>query len=176
MRNHRSSAALLLAGIVFVAGAAWAERGSDANRQSKNGELQGSIDGVAITVEYGRPNVKDRKIWGGLVPWDLVWRTGADEATTISFDRDVRIEGETLPAGRYALFTIPSMESWTLIFNNVADQWGAFDYDETEDALRVNVTPVARDHAETLTFAIEGDQVVLHWEKAAVGFGVDADG
>ncbi len=174
MRNGRRTMSMFLVGLLAVAGLSWAEREDDAKRQSKNGELRGVIDGVTVTLEYGRPKVKDRKIWGGLVPWDRVWRTGADEATTISFDRDVRIQGEALPAGRYAFFTIPGMDSWTLVFNNTPDQWGAFNYDENEDALRVDVIPVSGDLVEELTLVIEGSEVVLRWEKLAVSFGVEA--
>lgn len=165
-----------LLGVAALAVVSSAERGSDANRQSKNGKLEGVINKVGMTIEYGRPSVKDRKIWGGLVPWDQVWRTGADEATTISFDADVTIEGEALPAGRYALFTIPGMESWTVIFNNTPDQWGAFSYDPSDDALRVTVPPVEADHEEVLTFELDRDRVVLRWEKLAVGFRVRATG
>lgn len=165
---------LVLVGTLLAGLPAWAERGDDAGRKSKNGLIEGAIDGVEIAIEYGRPNVQDRKIWGGLVSWDAVWRTGADEATTISFDRDVRIQGDTLPAGRYGFFTIPGMDDWTLIFNNVPDQWGAFGYDESEDALRVQVEPVAVEPTETLTFAIAGNEVELRWEKVAVSFAVEA--
>lgn len=176
MRSLRRCLWTCLVGLVVLAGVSFAQRGDDDNRQSKNGRLEGAVDGVQVTLEYGRPSVKDRKIWGGLVPWDQVWRTGADEATTISFDHDVRIEGEMLPAGRYALFTIPSMDSWTLVFNNTPDQWGAFSYDEADDALRVTMSPAPNDHVEILTFALEDDRVVLRWEKVAVGFRVAADG
>ncbi len=175
MKCRRQTLMLLMIALL-LAGVGHAERGDDTNRKSKNGELRGPIGGVEMTLEYGRPNVKDRKIWGGLVPYDRVWRTGADEATTISFDRDVKVEGESLPAGRYAFFTIPRMESWTLVFNNTPDQWGAFSYDDSEDALRVDVSPVPAEHVEALTFSIEGSDVVLRWEKLAVSFTVEADG
>jgi len=153
-----------------------AERGDDAERASKNGKTTGTIDGVAVTLEYGRPNVKERKIWGGLVPYDQVWRTGANEATTISFDHDVTIDGQPLAAGTYALFTIPTEGDWTVIFNKTAEQWGAFDYDQGEDALRITVKPQEHDMVETMDFAIDGDQVVLRWEKLAVPFTVKAAG
>lgn len=174
MKLLQSTTALLILACLAIIPAVWAERGDDANRKSKNGETSAVIDGVQVAVEYGRPTVKDRKIWGGLVPYDRVWRTGADEATTVSFDGNVVIEGQPLPAGRYGLFTIPGMDSWTFIFNNTPDQWGAFSYDETEDALRVRVTPSMGDHVEELTFAVEGSAVMLRWEKLAVGFEVEA--
>lgn len=176
MKRRRMILMLFVIVLVVVAGVSGAERGEDTNRKSKNGEVRGPIGGVEVTLEYGRPNVKDRKIWGGLVPYDRVWRTGADEATTISFDRDVKIEGEALPAGRYAFFTIPRMGSWTLVFNNTPDQWGAFSYDANDDALRVDATPVSGEHVEELTFALEDSDVVLRWEKLAVAFAVEADG
>ncbi len=149
-----------------------AGRADDANRKSKNGKTTGVIGGVEITVEYGRPNVKGRKIWGGLEAYDKVWRTGADEATTISFSADVTIGDRKLPAGTYGLFTIPGKDEWVIIFNNVADQWGAYEYDAGKDALRVLAKPQATEHVETLEFVIEGSSVVLRWEKLAVGFEV----
>jgi len=113
-----------------------AQRGDDSKRKSKNGKTEGTVAGVAVVVEYGRPSVGGRAIWGALVPYGQVWRAGADEATTISFDRDVKIEGQALPKGTYALFTIPGESSWTVIFSKTAKQWGAYDYDAKQDALR----------------------------------------
>ena len=153
-----------------------AQRGDDAKRKSKNGKTEGKAGGAAVVVEYGRPNVGGRAIWGALVPYGQVWRTGADEATTISFDRDVTIEGQKLAKGTYALFTIPSEKSWTVIFNRTAQQWGAFDYDVKQDALRVTVTPKSGETVEALDFVIEGDAVVMRWEKVAVPFKVAAAG
>jgi hypothetical protein len=168
-------AALALATVLAVLPAA-AERGDDADRVSKNGKTTGTVDGVDVTLEYGRPNVKGREIWGGLVPYDRVWRTGADEATTITFSADVLVEGEALPAGTYALFTIPGEEAWTVIFNQTADQWGAFEYDEEKDALRVSVAPREHEMVETMDFAVEDGAVVLRWEELAVPFRIAAAG
>ncbi len=176
MKRQPAIPGLLAVAVLAFAGTGLAERGDDTNRKSKNGKASGEIDGVSIEMEYGRPRVNDRKIWGGLVPWDQVWRTGADEATTISFDRDILIDGESLPAGRYGFFTIPGMESWTLIFNDTPDQWGAFSYADAEDALRVRVTPAAGDHVEILTFAVEGKHVALRWETVVIRFEVAAGG
>jgi hypothetical protein len=159
----------LLAALPALAG-----RGDDSGRASKNGNTAGTIDGVAVTLEYGRPNVKERTIWGGLVPYGKVWRTGADEATTITFDRDAMVEGKKLPAGTYGLFTIPGEGGWTVIFNSQAEQWGAFKYDSGKDVLRVTVEPRPHEMVETMDFAIEGGEVVLRWEKLAVPFSVSA--
>ena len=154
---------LLLAVVPAVA-----ERGDDAERASKNGKTEGSIGGVDVTLEYGRPNVKNREIWGGLVPYDKVWRTGANEATTFSISKDVMVEGKELAAGTYGLFTIPGEAEWTVVFNKVPDQWGAMKYDAAEDALRVTVKPEAADFVESMEFEIDGSDVVLRWEKVAV--------
>lgn len=174
MRFKYPTYLMLIALLALVALPVLAGRGDDANRKSKNGKTAGTIDGVEVTVEYGRPNVKDREIWGALVPYGKVWRTGADEATAITFGADVLVEGQALAAGTYGLFTIPGESEWTFIFNNVAEQWGAFDYSDAEDALRVDVTPQASEHVEAMDFAIEGSSVVLRWEKLAVGFSVAA--
>jgi hypothetical protein len=151
-----------------------AERGDDSARKSKNGKLVGTIDGVNITLEYGRPKVKGRVIWGELVPFDKVWRTGADEANTITFSQDVSIEGKSLAAGTYSLFTIPGKEEWTVIFNKVAKQWGAYKYDAGQDALRVKVKPTTAEHVEEMTFNIEGNKLVLRWEKLDVPITISA--
>lgn len=92
-----------------------------------------------ITITYSRPSVKDRAIYGGLVPYDKLWRTGANMATKIQFSKDVKIEGRALKAGEYSLFSIPGKNEWTLIFNTVTNQSGTGKYDESKDALRVKV-------------------------------------
>jgi len=153
-----------------------AQRGDDADRKSKNGHVEGEIAGVHVAIDYGRPLVNGRQIWGALVPYGQVWRTGANEATTISFDRDVTVEGRALAAGTYALFTIPTQDRWTVIFNKTATQWGAFKYDSGQDALRVEVAPAAHEPTEALTFSLTDSQVVLTWEELAVAFRVAVAG
>ncbi len=133
-----------------------------------------------IAVTYGSPVVKGRRIWGALVPWGQVWRTGANEATTFRVSDDVRVEGKPLPAGTYALFTIPYPDHWTLIFNRTADQWGAFKYDAKEDALRVDAKPEQSNLQERLQFLIPDSNetsatVMLRWEQVAVPFTVTVD-
>jgi hypothetical protein len=171
----RNAWGVILAALVFTVfcAPALAQRGDDSERASKNGKTVGSIGGVEVVVEYGRPKVKGRTIWGGVVPYDQVWRTGADEATTISFSAPVLIEGKALPAGTYALFTVPGKDQWTVVFNKRAKQWGAFSYKDSEDALRVQVKPApAAAPVEELDFVIEGPKVVMRWEKLAVPFTV----
>lgn len=169
-----SALAGLLVGLVLFALPAAGERGDDSKRASKNGRTVGTIDGVEVTIEFGRPSVKERAIWGALVPYGEVWRSGANEATTISFSKPVRIGGKELAAGTYALFTIPGEETWTFVFNQDASQWGAFEYQQADDVLRVDVTATSAEHQELLSFEIEGSEVVLRWEELAVGFEVSA--
>lgn len=173
-RFHRML--LCTALLAWIALPMLAERADDANRKSKNGQVEGTIAGVKVTVEYGRPNVKEREIWGDLVPWGKVWRTGADEATTVTFSADVMIGGEKLAAGTYGLFTVPGEKEWTFIFNSVAKQWGAYKYDSGMDALRVTSTSEKAEHVESMDFRIEGSSVVLRWEKLAVAFEVGSAG
>lgn len=153
-----------------------AQRGDDATRKSKNGHAEGNAGGAQVVVDYGRPQVGGRAVWGALVPYGQVWRTGADEATTVQFDRDVKVEGKPLAAGTYSLFTVPNRGSWTVIFNKVAKQWGAYKYDAAEDALRVEVTPQAHEHVEALEIAVEGDALRVRWEKLEVPIRVAAAG
>jgi hypothetical protein len=122
--------------------------------------------------------VKGRVIWGALVPYDKVWRTGANEATTIEFSDEVWIDGNKLAKGLYSLHTIPTASQWTVIFNSVASQWGSYSYDAAKDALRVQVTPVAAEHREWMSFEVpemttDTAKIVLRWEKLAVPFTVD---
>ena len=136
-------------------------------------EMKGMVGDKKINIIYGSPSVKGRDVWGGLVPYGKVWRTGANEATTIEFSKDVQVEGKSLAAGKYGLFTIANADQWTIIFNKTFDQWGAYKYDSSEDALRVNVTPKnGMADSETMEFALDGSDVVLKWEKLAVAFEV----
>jgi hypothetical protein len=110
---------------------------------------------------------------GGQDPYGKVWRTGANAATTIEFKKPVKIEGKNLPAGKYALFTIPNENEWTIIINKNYDQSGASNYDEKDDVLRVNVKPRKLDEfVETFTIAPEKDRISLRWENTEVAFKV----
>ena len=132
-------------------------------------EMVTTIDGVTVTVNYGSPSVKGRTIYGDLVPYDQVWRTGANEATIVTVSGNAMVNGQSLPAGTYGLFTIPGENDWTLIFNKVSEQWGAYQYDEGEDQMRVKVKPMAADAAsETLEFGVEGGKVVMMWSDLKV--------
>ncbi len=147
-------------------------------RPSQKSSLMQTIGTTDMTITYSRPGVKGRVIWGGLVPYDKVWRTGANEATTISFSDDVTVNGQPLPKGTYSLHTIPGHDSWTLAFNKVADQWGSFSYDQTKDQVRVQATPEKAPFTEWMMFevpqlSVDKATVVLRWENLAVPFTVE---
>jgi hypothetical protein len=150
----------------------------DLPRDSQHSAVTQRIGITDITISYSRPLVKGRPIWGKLVPYNEVWRTGANENTTIKFTDDVSIEGKPLAKGVYALFTIPGENQWTVIFSKVHTAWGSFTYNQADDALRVTVKPQATDPREALTFDfddVKADSAVatLRWEKVAIPFKVD---
>lgn len=104
-----------------------------------------------FTVEYSRPGVKDREIFGELVPYNEVWRTGANKATSIEFNTDVTFSGKTVPAGKYSIFTIPAEGKWSFMLNKETELWGANDYKQEQDALRIAVVPAEGEMTETFT-------------------------
>ncbi|MDN4165377.1 DUF2911 domain-containing protein [Cytophagales bacterium LB-30] len=127
-----------------------------------------------VSVTYSRPSMKGRAIFGDIVPFDKIWRTGANASTKITFSDEVSLEGNKVPAGTYALYTIPGKESWTIILNKNTNLWGEDGYSEAEDQVRVTVKPVALAEAVE-TFAIQfvnltkdGASLELAWEKTAV--------
>ena len=133
-----------------------------------------------ITVVYHRPLVGGRKVWGGIVPYDQVWRAGANENTTIAFSDPVSVEGKPLAKGMYGLHMIPGTDEWTIIFSKTASAWGSFSYKPEEDALRVTVKPQPSEMHEALTYEFDdlkpdSAAVTMRWEKMAVPFHVSAD-
>jgi len=134
-----------------------------------------------ITLTYARPNVKGRKIFGGMEPMDKVWRTGANANTVITFTDAVKIEGQDLPAGEYSLFSIPNANEWTIIFSKNAKQWGAYTYDQKDDALRVKVkTKAIKDKVETLTLQFTNvseskAQLQMMWENLSFTVNLTTD-
>jgi tetratricopeptide (TPR) repeat protein len=148
--------------------------------QSQQAEVSQRIGLTDITVRYHRPLVKDRKIWNSVVPYGKVWRAGANENTTIAFSDPVVIEGKPLDRGTYGLHMIPTAEEWTIIFSKNSTSWGSFTYDQSEDALRVNVKPKAAETHDALTYEfadlrLDSAIVELEWEKIAVPFKVAVD-
>jgi hypothetical protein len=126
----------------------------------------GKINGATITINYSSPSVKGRVIWGDLVPFNKVWRAGANDATTFETDKDLTIEGSKLPAGKYSFFVIPNEKECVVIFNKDAKQWGAYKYKEKDDQIRVTVQQQPTDlSAESLIYTIKENSIVLSWEK-----------
>ncbi len=119
----------------------------------------------SVSIAYSSPGVKERKIWGDLVPYGNIWRTGANEATVFSTSKPIHIQNELLPAGKYSVFTIPDSQKWTIIFNEEWDQWGAYNYDESKNALTIQIEPdIVKEYQERLKFYFEDNQLVFHWE------------
>jgi hypothetical protein len=175
----RFSFFLLLGLLLLAVPASAQERGNDEARSSPNAMVGQTIGTTIVTVGYSRPSVRDREIFGDLVPYDAVWRTGANEATTITFSDDVTVEGQPLSAGTYGLFTIPGEDEWTVIFNEMSEQWGAGDYDAARDALRVMVEADEVDDTEMMTFSFEevGEAMgtlVLRWDETAIALTIGA--
>lgn len=140
--------------------------------------LTGTINSVDVVINYGSPSVRNRIVWGELVPFDSVWRTGANEATTIEFAEDVLIEGKELKKGKYGLFTFPKdVNNWTFIFNSVWDQWGAYDYEADKDVLHVDVqSKTIPTQQERLNFLLDQSDslIAFQWDSLQVGFKVTA--
>ncbi len=139
-------------------------------RVSPDRAVYQKIGYTEVNIKYGSPAVNNRILWGDLVPYDKVWRAGANNATTVEFSSAVSINGELLDSGKYAFFLIPRANAdWTVIFNRAAKQWGAFKYNEKEDALRVAVAPhKVNDHTEHLTYSLEQEgyqkgSIVFNW-------------
>jgi tetratricopeptide (TPR) repeat protein len=133
-----------------------------------------------IKIDYHRPAVKGRAIWGQLVPYGKVWRTGANDATTISFSTAVRVAGKEVPAGTYALFAVPDPDRFTFILNKTSRQWGAYFYKAEEDQLRFAVKPEPAAHKEWLEYQLDLKDrttaiAALHWEKLRVSFPIEAE-
>jgi tetratricopeptide (TPR) repeat protein len=152
----------------------------DLPRDSQHAQVTQKIGITNITINYHRPLVKGRKIFGGLEAYGKVWRAGANENTTIEFSDAVTVEGKPLAAGTYGLHMIPGESEWTVIFSKVATAWGSFSYDQKEDALRVTVKPQASEFHEALTYDFDDPKanattVTLRWDKVAVPFKVEVN-
>lgn len=130
----------------------------------------GKIKDATITINYNSPSVKGRTIWGDLEAYNKVWRAGANEATTFETNKDITVQGKKLPAGKYSFFLIPKESgTWTAIFNKEAKQWGAYKYEESKDALRVDVkTKALQTKQETLVYKINSNGFTMDWDKISV--------
>lgn len=178
---------ILLTGLALAATAAFAADGPNQTPQlqfptpSPACTLKQRVGVTDIEIVYSRPSARGRPIYGGLVPYGEVWRTGANNATKVTFSTAVKLNGNDIPAGTYALFTIPGESEWTIIINKGAAQWGAFQYDEKVDVVRFKATPVAlAQPIETFTIEfnhLRDDSAVLNlvWEKTVVPIRIETD-
>jgi hypothetical protein len=172
--KRNSTSILTLATVLFgFAGIAYSDLDlPDVSQLAVTKQRVGLTD---ITINYHRPLVNARKIWGGLVPLGEVWRGGANENTTIEVSDPVSVEGQPLPKGIYGLHMIPTADAWTVIFSKMSTAWGSYTYNQAEDALRVTVKPRPNEMEEALEYEFEdlkpdSATVTLKWEKIAVPF------
>ncbi len=147
---------------------------------SPSGKVEQTVGLTQVTITYNRPSMRDRVIFGDLVPYDAVWRTGANKCTTFEVDGPVKVEGQDLPAGKYSIFTIPGKESWVVIFNKNTELWGEGDRKEEEDVLTIKVPAGQSGSTETFTITmdhVKDDQasVQMRWERTMASFTVQAD-
>jgi tetratricopeptide (TPR) repeat protein len=178
MLKHSISALVLVIGLSLGVQAQSAVL--DIPRQSQHAVVIQRVGITDITINYHRPLVNKREIWGKLVPYGEVWRAGANENTTIRFTDNVTINGQPLAKGVYGLHMIPAENEWTVIFSNIHTAWGSFTYKQADDALRITVKPQPADFREALTYdfdEVKADAAVatLRWEKVAVPFTVAVD-
>jgi hypothetical protein len=168
---------LLLSTLLISAVAATAQ---DLPQPSPKGSVEQIVGLTKVKIDYSRPSVKGRKIFGDLVPFEKVWRTGANINTTIEIDGPVMVEGQKLEAGKYSIFTIPGEQAWQVIFNKNVELWGEGDRKPEEDVLTIKVGASKGEHFETLTFLFEEvkddkAQLQLRWAETKVSIGLHAD-
>lgn len=154
----------------------------DFPQASPSASVKERVGVTDVSVQYSRPSMRERKIFGGLVPYGEVWRTGANAATKITFGTDVKVGGAAVPAGSYALFTIPGEAEWTVILSKVVDdQWGSYAYNQKDDQARIKVKPAAMaEPLETMTIGVQDIRagkanLVIAWEKTKVPVEIDTD-
>ncbi len=158
MKNLKFTLVLLLIATVSFA------------QESPRKQATGKVGDVTVAIDYGSPSVKGRTIWGELVPYGKVWRAGANENTTFSFDKDVKIGDTNIKAGKYGFFIIPSEnKEWTVILNSKNDAWGSNAYKQEEDVLRMNVKPDATENnQEMLDYSIGDKEIIIKWAKVKI--------
>ena len=161
MKNLKNTFCIVLFSLVTLGTATAQKKKASPAEMSK-----ANINGATVAINYSSPAVNNRVIWGELVPFGKVWRAGANEATTIETDKELTIEGQKLPAGKYAIFVIPEKNEVTVLFNKVWKQWGSNSYDAAQDMIKVKVKPAARgEKAERLLYTIGSNEIVLSWDN-----------
>lgn len=158
---------------VFLASSSFAQK-DKSERKSPPATATAEIGKAVVTIEYSQPAVKEREIFGGLVKYGKVWRTGANEATTFETTKSLMIGDKKLAPGKYSLFTIPGEKEWTIIFNSEAEQWGAYKHNADKDVLTTKVKSASHDHTEKMTISIDktSGRIHLDWAKTRVTFTV----
>jgi hypothetical protein len=175
---HRTRLLVLLSSVLAFASLCHAQGIMlDLPLQSQHAVITQRLGLTDITINYHRPLVNSRPVWGKLVPYGQVWRAGANENTTVTFTDPVTIEGQLLDKGTYGLHMIPGEDQWTVIFSKMSTAWGSFSYKQDEDALRVTVKPQTAEFHDALTYDFDdlkpdSTVVTLRWEKVAVPFKV----
>jgi hypothetical protein len=173
MRHHLGGP-VLAAMILAAAPVAHAQSDLKLPRPSPKAGVSQTIGVTEMSVSYSRPGVKGRAIWGEVVPYGEIWRTGANEATLFTTSDEILVEGRALPAGTYALFTVPTKSSWKVVFNSQADQWSAASHDTAKDVLELDLQPrTVAESAEWMAFSFDnmtvtGGELVLRWERLAL--------
>ncbi len=174
--SHRIAATALA--LACLAGTAHAQLALP--RASQKQVVSQTIGTTELSVTYHRPGVKDRVIWGGLVPYGEPWRTGANEATQFVTSTDIQVHGQPLPAGTYALVTIPGKDKWVVAFSKQKELWGAYGYKPEEDQIRVEVVPTAAAHTEWMAITLDpvsasSGEMAIQWEKLRVAVPITVD-
>ena len=177
MQKRMLLAFLAIGALMFAASDSYAQGVLNLPRASQHALVTQRVGITDISINYSRPLVNNRQIWGKLVPYGQVWRAGANENTTIEFTDPVTIDGKLLPKGIYGLHMIPGESEWTVIFSKAATAWGSFSYKQDEDALRVAAKPQPGEFREALTYDFadvkpDSTLVTMRWEKVAVPFKV----
>ena len=172
MKNSHYAKVLVLLACVLMSTLLSAQD-DKSKRPSPPAKVTGKIGSATITIDYSSPSVKGRKIFGGLLPYGTVWRAGANEATLIQTDKDIKVEGKSLPAGKYSLFATPGETEWAIIFNSETGQWGdkeggAANLDPAKNVLTVKVKPIKSALNEKLAYAVTGNGFVMRWENVEV--------
>ena len=172
---------LSLAVLLLCAGAAVAQLPPlDVPQASPAASVSQTVGLTEIKIDYHRPAVNKREVWGKLVPYGQVWRAGANGNTTIQFSSPVTVGGKSLPAGTYGLHTMPGEKDWSVMLSSTSTAWGSFSYDEKEDVVRFSVTPKPADFEERLEYRFENPtdnsvDIVLQWEKLQISFPISVD-
>jgi len=178
VRLHVPLALAFAAPLCLAAGAAHSQQ-LELPRPSPLAKASQAVGLTDVSIEYSSPAVKGRKVWGGLVPLGQLWRTGANMATKLTFSKDVTIADKPVPAGTYALFTIPDKDSWTVILNKNPNQGGTGQYKQELDLLRFTAKPQAAPLRERLTFLFSNTtesatSLDLEWEKLRLSIPIKA--